>query len=182
MCISTRYQVSWMRLGGCAFARDVLAIVWFYSMTRTFSSSMRGLETHAHRLWEEDFFSQIHSIHSSRLRNQATLVAYRSIDLNASIILALNVRGSGLLSEHLLARVRRVPSALAFLGGLLQSIAVGTRLRKQDINLLKSATGGLWAVIPHIGSGKETADQRPDEDLRANGRNASATTEDHDPS
>jgi hypothetical protein len=117
----------------------------------------------------------------SVIERQATMFTYRSIDLHTSVILALNVRGSGLLSEHLLARVRGVPPALAFLGGLLQSVAVRTRLGKQDINLLESATGSLWAVVPHVGSGEETADQRPDEDLGANGRNASATTEDHDP-
>jgi hypothetical protein len=113
---------------------------------------------------------------------QATImVAYRSIDLHVNFILALNVRGSSLLSIVPVARVRRVPPALALYSGLLQSIAMRTRLSKQDINLLESATSGLWAVVPHVGSGEETADQRPDEDLGADGRDTSAAAEDHDP-
>jgi len=109
------------------------------------------------------------------------MVVCQSIDLHANLILALNVRGSSLLSIVTVARMRRVPPALALHGSLLQSIAVGTRLSKQDINLLESAASGLWAVVPHVGSGEETADQRPDEDLGADGRDASAATEDHDP-
>ena len=117
----------------------------------------------------------------SNFEDQATVVARRSIDLNVDRILALNVGGSGLLSEHLLARVRRVSSALALHSGLLQSIAVWTRLSKQDIDFLESATGGFGTVVPHVSSGEETADQGPDENLRTNGGNTSAATEDHDP-
>jgi hypothetical protein len=113
---------------------------------------------------------------------QATImVAYRSIDLHIDLILALNMRGSSLLSIVPVARVRRVPPALALHSGLLQSITMRTWLGKQDINLLESTAGGLRAVVPHVRSGEETADQWPDEDLRTDGRDASAAAEDHDP-
>ena len=111
----------------------------------------------------------------------ATIAIQRSIHLHIYIILALNVGGSGFLSVHLLARVRRVSPALALPSGLLQSIAMRARLGKQDINLLEGATGGLWAVVPHVSGGEETADQRPDENLGTDGRDTSTTTEDHDP-
>jgi len=111
----------------------------------------------------------------------AMMVAHRSIDLHVNLILALNMRGGGLLSIVPVARMRRIPPALAFHSSLLQSIAMRTRLGEQNINLLESATGGLWAVVPHVRSGEETADQRPDGDLGTGGRNASTTAEDHDP-
>ena len=110
-----------------------------------------------------------------------TTVAHRSIDLHVNLILALNVRRSSLLSIVPVARVGRVSPALALHSSLLQSIAVGTRLSKQDIDLLESTASSLWAVVPHVRSGEETADQRPDEDLGTDGRDASAATEDHDP-
>lgn len=50
---------------------------------------------------------------------QEAIFGYRSIDLNVKLILALNMGGSSLLSEYLLARVRRVPSALALHSGPL---------------------------------------------------------------
>jgi hypothetical protein len=167
---------------GWTFSRGVLVVALFNLTTKALYTSKAESKTYAPSGWERDsFLHRYIQFIIFVFESQATKVAYRSIDLNTSIILPLDVRGSSLLSEHLLARVRRVPSALALLGGLLQSIAVGARFGKQNIDLLESATSGLWAVVPHIGSGKETADQRPDEDLGTNGRNASATTEDHDP-
>ena len=118
----------------------------------------------------------------SDFENYATMATYRSSDLHINLVLALNVGGSGLLGERLLTRVRRIPPALALHNGLLQGIAVWTRLGKQDINFFESAAGGFWAVVPHVCSGEETADQWPYEDLGANSRNTSAATEDHDPS
>jgi len=98
-----------------------------------------------------------------------------------NLILAFQVGGRSLLSVDLLTRVRRIPSALALHGGLLQSITVWTWLSEQDVDLFKSATGGLWAVVPHVSGSEETADQRPNEDLGADSGDASATTKDHDP-
>lgn len=97
--------------------------------------------------------------------------------------LSLHVRRTRLLGEHLLAvaRVHRVPPALALSCCLLQRVAVGSLLSEQNINFLESTAGRLGTVVPDVGSSEETADQRPDEDLGTDGIDASASTENHDP-
>jgi hypothetical protein len=77
--------------------------------------------------------------------------------------------------------MRRVPATLTLNSSLLQGIAMRAGLSKQHIDLLQSAAGSLRAVVPHVSGGEETADQRPDENLGADGGDAGAAAEDHDP-
>ena len=53
--------------------------------------------------------------------------------------------------------------------------------RKQHIELLKRLARRLWAAEPDICGSEEAADQWPDEDLWADGVDARAAAEDHDP-
>lgn len=97
-----------------------------------------------------------------------------------NLILPLHMSRSPLL-RIVLSRCHRAPPTLTLNSRLLKRIAMRARLRKQDVNLLKSATRGLRAVVPHVSGSKETADQRPDENLGTDGGDTGTAAEDHDP-